>query len=117
MTSAVRQSTDDPAVIAEWRERVARCRASGMRVSEFAANEGVKPKQIAWWKGELTRMEKGLPRSRRSTATASPAFVALKVPAPTSSIDVVLRSGHSLRVSGDFDEQTLRRLIAALEDV
>ena len=113
---------DDPKCVAEWRERVGRCRASGLKVAEFAKREGVKTKQMTWWMGELRRLEEGRPRRRGfAEVDAAPRFVALEVatmasvPPAATPIDVVLRSGLALRVTHDFDEATLRRLVSMLE--
>jgi hypothetical protein len=113
-------AADDPTVIAEWRDRVARYRASGTLAAEFAAKEGVKVRQITWWIGELRRIDQGRPRSRRGARARTPDFVRLQVSSATSSlpspsIEVVLRNGRSLRVTGEFNETVLRRLVSTLE--
>lgn len=112
---------DDPTVVAEWRDRVERWRASGQKMGEFAASEGVKVRQITWWVGEFGRIAKGLPRSRGSGPRRKrPTFVALKVggtsgtSGTSSTIEVLLPGGVALRVARDFDEDTLRRLMATL---
>jgi hypothetical protein len=48
-------------------------------------------------------------------ATA-PAFMEIRRCTPATPVEIVLRSGHVLRVVDGFGEETVRRLLALLED-
>lgn len=79
--------------------------ASGKSVREFADAEGVGPQRLYRWRALI---------GRRST----PAFVEIRRP-PSSvavPVEVVLRSGRFVRVPDGFSDETLRRVVAALED-
>jgi len=91
---------------AQWAERVRRWRASGRTAREFAAREGLHPRTLQWWSSALRRAPK------------PPAFIELSVPvAPTTParIEVVVREGVRIVVSGGFDAELLRQVVAALE--
>jgi len=92
-----------------WRAEDARAvlerlESSGLSVRRFAARENLKVQRLYHWRAQLG-----------STARRGPAFVEIKSMV-TATIEVVLRSGHVLRVPSGFDEETLRRLIATLEE-
>jgi hypothetical protein len=88
----------------QWTERVERWRRSGRTAGEFAAQEGVRPATLSWWGAELKR-----------TARASPGFIEVAPPSAKGSIEVVLGERVRIRVSGTFDAELLRQVVAALE--
>jgi len=83
------------------REVLAALAASGLPVSEFAAREGLDPQRLYGWR-------------RRLTATPGPAFVELRT-GDVARIEVVLRTGHVLRLAESFDPDALRRVLDVLE--
>jgi transposase-like protein len=92
-----------------WREEDARrildaLRASGMTVRAFAGREDIDPQRVYAWRRRLGGGE----------ARSAPAFVELpsRSAAP---IEIVLRTGHVVRVAESFDVDTLRRLLAVLD--
>ena len=94
----------------KWRTRVAACEASGMSVRAYARHTGLHPHTLWGWK-------------RRLEGTAAPNFVSVVVKQPVDdgnsassggTVEVVLKSGHVLRVRSDFDEATLARLLRVI---
>jgi hypothetical protein len=81
-----------------------RLEASGLSVRQFAARENLEVQRLYRWRAQLG-----------SATTRGAAFVEIN-PLPVAMIEVVLRSGDSLRVPKGFDEETLRRLLAILEE-
>jgi transposase-like protein len=79
--------------------------ASGISVRECPTRQGIDAQRVYRWRAQL-----------RSVAAAeeNPAFVEIK-PAGGRAIEVVLRSGHVVRVADGFAEETLRRVVAALD--
>jgi len=71
------------------------------------------------WRFASSRSEKALTASvctaggRRS---AEPTFVEIAQPISGVGIEVVLRSGHVLRVPAGFEAETVRQLVATLGD-
>jgi transposase-like protein len=80
--------------------------ASGLSLREFAAREGVDSQRLYRWRAQL----------RSAGHLTSPAFVEIKASAAVATIEVVLRSGHVVRVRDGFGEDTLRRLVAVLDE-
>jgi transposase-like protein len=77
--------------------------ASGLSVGEFAAQHALDVQRLYRWRAELGR------------AAPAPAFVEIK-PAASQAIEVALRSGHVVSVPDGFSEDTLRRVVAVLDD-
>jgi transposase-like protein len=97
-----RWSAGDARLVLEVAER------SGVSLRRFAAQHGIDPQRLYWW------------RRRALGAAASPSaslqFQEIVVkPATPAVLDVVLRSGHVIRVGANFDADLLRRLVGVLE--
>lgn len=93
----------------QWTEAKARSvlaalDASGLSVMQFAAREGLNDKRLYHWRARF-----------RMAAMKKPTFVEIKPAASSPIIEVVLDSGHLVRVPNGFDGVTLRRLVDALE--
>jgi transposase-like protein len=76
---------------------------SGLSVPAFAVREGLDPQRLYLWRRRLA-----------AETGAAPAFVELRA-ATIERIEVVLRSGHVLRVPDSFEPEALRRLLEVLE--
>ena len=100
--------SSSPSVRRRWRSEDARAvlerlRSSGLSVREFAALEKLDVQRLYRWRALL-----GSTTSGRNT------FVEIK-PTALPVIEVVLRSGDTLRVPRGFDEDTVRRLVTVLQ--
>jgi hypothetical protein len=78
--------------------------SSGLSAGEFAARTGVEAQRLHRWR-----------RALGGAGAGTPAFVEITPVAGATCIEVVLRSGHVLRVRDGFGEEALRRLVAVLE--
>lgn len=90
-----------------WNAREARAilkqlDASGLPVREFAERHGLDAQRLYRWRAQL------------ASAGAPPAFVEIKSSA-SAAIEVVLRSGHVIRVGDGFGEDAFRRVVAVLD--
>lgn len=102
----------------QWEERVRRWQRSGMDAASFAAREGVAPERLRWWRWQL-----GLgPRARRAADTSRFVEVVLEgrsepeVPARAEAeLELVLGQRRVL-VRPGFDAESLRRVLAVLEE-
>ncbi len=112
-----------------WAKRVERLADSGLTLKEFAAEIGVNPNTLAGWRWRLgARRDHRRPPARPS----APAFLEIvrpvdepkaraEPPHPGAAADsaepfeLVLRSGHRVRVPARFEAGALRRLVDALE--
>ena len=92
-----------------WRAKEARAilkdlDASGLSVREFAARHGLETQRLYRWRTQLAS----------SGPVAAPPFVEIGR-SPGLAIEVVLRSGHVIRVPNGFAEDALRRVVAILD--
>jgi len=86
------------------RQVLTACEQSGLTARAYAAREGLDVLRLYYWRALL---------KQRGQKTA--AFVEVRALAPTSTLlEVLLRSGHVLRIEVGFDEETLKRLLSAL---
>jgi transposase-like protein len=104
-----------------WEPRVRRLRESDLTVAEFAAELGVNPKTLTYWKWRLGKeASEGKATSVAPVrARRAPRFVEVEPESTTPSstaerIEVVLDGGLVLRVPHEFEPATLRRVVAAL---
>jgi transposase-like protein len=94
-----------------WAKRVERWRDSGLTLKEFAAEIGVNANTLAGWRWRLSSRDGVSPvASGLRAPTVTPAVAPEVEP-----LEIVLRSGHCVRVPARFDEAALRRVVAALE--
>jgi hypothetical protein len=102
-----------------WAKRVERWKDSGLSAAEFAAEIGVTPKSLSWWKWQLGKGEKRKTAPRRSQArkvVLTPmTFVEMSAPARSDVLEVVLSSGVRVRVSAPVDAAALGRVLDVLE--
>jgi transposase-like protein len=80
-----------------------RLESSGLTVREFAEREGLDRQRLYRWRTQFG-------------PTAVPTFVEIARPVRGAAIEVVLRSGHVLRVPAEFETETVRRLVEILAD-
>jgi transposase len=93
----------------QWRRWISQWRGSGLSVRAFCARHGLASASFYHWRRVLERR-----------AADQPAFVPVQVvadavPAPVSTLEVVLTGGRTVRVAPGFDAATLRQLLAVLE--
>jgi transposase len=102
----------------QWAKRIEQWQRSGMDAASFAAREGVKPEQLRWWRWRL-----GLGPGARK-APAQPSFVEVVLPSEAEvqppaqeGADIELLIGQRrVLVRPGFDAQSLRRVLAVLEE-
>lgn len=104
-----------------WAERVRRWRKSGLTAREFAAELGVNANTLAFWKYEIARNGRDCEAAGGASSRVEFVEVTGAVPEVASNatygepLEVVCAGGRTVRVPRSFDEQTLLRLLAALE--
>jgi transposase-like protein len=84
------------------REVLAAQADSGLSIAAFAAEVGLDPQRLYVW------------RRRFAAEGGAPTFVELARPAGDR-MEVVLRSGHVVRVPDAFEPESLKRLLEVLE--
>jgi len=111
---------------AQWRAHISAQVSSGLTGAGYCRSHGLRPKSFYRWKrilrdsGELEALlqEAAEPAARAGKGT-KPLFAEVQMPGDTtavaSGVEVALGSGRVVRVSRDFDAETLRRVVSALE--
>jgi len=102
LSSLRRWSADDA------RAALSALSASGLSAREFAVKEGLDVQRLHRWRRRLAEP--------CEATEAAPTFVEV-VGRPTDVVEVVLRSGHVLRVSESIEPQALGRIAAVLEEL
>jgi hypothetical protein len=111
-----------------WREHLAAWRRSGQSVRAYCAAQGLSEPSFYSWRRVLTRCDhrggaRSAPDGRTASAALAPGspFVPVRLvedtPPPAATVEVVLRGGRVVRVAAGFAAQTLREVVAALEDL
>ncbi len=95
-----------------WAKRLERWRKSGLSAEDFAAREGIKSKQLGWWRWKLRSF------SSEPAAPGLPQFLPVRVVAPvacppvaTAPVEIGLPNGRVVRVTAGFDAATLERVL------
>jgi len=111
---------------AHWRGVLERWRSSGLPKTEFARREQISPDVLGWWQVQIhkrdgvRRRQVAAVRPRQPAAPRPASFVPVRVveapPVPSPAALEILAGGHTVRVRPGFDAETLKRLVAVLED-
>ena len=113
----------------EWAKRVERWRDSGLTCAEFAAELGINPRTLTYWKwilGKAARGEKRAWPKRRAPsspaeqaskeiAAGAPELIEIQVVPSDTRIELELRGGRRVRIPAGFDPKGLSQLLDLLE--
>ena len=121
---------------AEWARLIDQWRASGLSLPAFCSQQGLKRGTMQNWVYK-TSLKQAVEEARRQARSAEtprqdppplpaplPAFLPIRIaevvaapPVPDrTGVEVVLRPGRRIVIAAGFDSETLRRVIAVLED-
>lgn len=95
-----------------WRQLMGEKRASGQSVAVFCRARRIPVHRFYWWQRQLRDRSNSQP-SR--AAKRSDRFVAVRIPSPGSSLEVVHPGGCVIRLGAGVDTQSLRRVLDALQ--
>ncbi len=107
-----------------WQRVIAAWRRSGLSQAEYCRQSKIARGTFSWWKWRLKQLASEARRPLETKPPSQqPSFMPVHIVAPKErhetlqkGIEVVLSTGRSLRVHGDFDAQVLAKLVAVLED-
>ena len=115
-----------------WRRIIGELDRSGQSLRRFAAGRGLNPNTVTFWRYELRRRDgAGHPAAARvvgkpDEVSPAPAFLPVTVSAAVpaaeertvaGTIEIMLMSGHIVRVSGEVDGHRLRQVLSLLDPV
>jgi hypothetical protein len=100
----------------QMRRVLGRWERSGLTLAAFAKREGVVLSTLAWWRQVFRHAE----REGSAPANRGPQFTEVRISPATpqvsvGAIEVVLRSGHLVRVRAGFDPAVLRAVVSVFE--
>jgi len=98
------------------RRMLARWQRSGLTLREFAQQRGIPVSTLTWWRqvrraGEEAGNGAAVENALVFTEVAPPA----NVPRTPAVLEIVLHSGHVVRVPAGADTDTLQRVLQALQ--
>ena len=99
---------------------LARWERSGLKLREFGERHGIPLSTLTWWRQVFRRAGEPV-NTAPKRVPASDAVVFTEVPRPATVpttppvLEIVLRSGHVLRVPAGADTDTLQRVLQALQ--
>jgi transposase-like protein len=98
------------------RRMLARWQRSGLTLREFAEQRGIPPSTLSWWRQVFRRA--GEEEGNGAAAESAVVFTEVRppgnVPRTPAVLEIVLASGHLVRVPAGADSATLRPVLEAL---
>ena len=104
----------------QMRRMLARWQRSGLTLREFGEQRGIALSTLTWWRQVFRRAGEPVnPAAKSAPDSNEVVFTEVSWPAtvPTTPpvLDIVLRSGHVLRVPAGADTDTLHRVLQTLQ--
>ncbi len=104
----------------QMRRVLARWQRSGLTLREFGQRREIPLSTLTWWRQVFRRAGEQVDTAPKS-ASGSDGVVFTEVPRPATVsttppvLEILLRSGHVLRVPAGADTETLQRVLQALQ--
>jgi hypothetical protein len=104
----------------QMRRMLARWQGSGLTLREFGQQRGIPLSTLTWWRQVFRRAGEPVNAASKSVpARNAVGFIEVPRPAtvPTTApvLEIVLRSGHMLRIPAGADTDTLQRVLRVLQ--
>jgi hypothetical protein len=102
--------------IDSWRDRLAECRASELRVSEYCQRNGLATRRFYYWKLRIAKLDETLPVKGKKTAPSDKWLCVEPEPAiaPHRDVVVVKIAGAEIEIVSGFNPTLLRSVVKAL---
>jgi hypothetical protein len=100
-----------------WQKIIREAARSGLSVREFCRRRQLTIRQFYWWQRRSRPQQTSAQRKQRVSGPDQASFVLVSEDSESSAagIELVLGDGRRLRISRGVDEETLRSVLAALE--
>jgi transposase len=107
-----------------WRRHVARWQSSGLSIRAYCRNEALSEPSFHAWRRVLHQRQEerpaapagGAAQRRPPTATAFVPVRLVETANAGSALEIVVRGGRVVRVAAGFSANTLREVLAVLEE-
>jgi transposase len=99
-----------------WVERLERFAHSGLNPAQFCALEGVSLPSFYSWKRRLTAAAPRPATNPLSDAASGPRLLPVRLPGPSTAVELVLPRGAVVRLLPGCDLAFVRSLVEALGD-
>lgn len=105
---------------AYWREMLAAQAESGLSIRQFCLQQGISQPSLYAWRRRLAEASGGGRKGRAAERHSKPSskggdFISLRLVDAASSLEVIHPRGCRIRITGDVDPTTLRRVLDALD--
>jgi len=110
----------DPEKERFWRSTIREAARSGLSIKEFCRRRRIKESAFYWWQRKLKgpgqkRVIRRLGRAKAAAAGQGTFALVSEEPGElTAGIELVLSDGRRLRIGKGADEETLRKVLAAV---
>ena len=98
-----------------WQKTISEAARSGISIRQFCRQRRLRESQFYWWQHKLRPGRRAGTTLRPNGKPPSFALVSEEAGAPDAGIELVLGEGRKLRIRQGVDEETLRSVLAALE--
>jgi hypothetical protein len=100
-----------------WARTISEAARSGMSIRAFCHQRRLRESQFYWWRHKLraSRQVGATPKAGDHGRPASFALVSNETGEADAGIELVLGDGRKLRIRQGVDEETLRSVLAVLE--
>ena len=96
-----------------WQMAIDAWQSSGLSVRQFCKQEGLSEPSFYMWRKRLKKSSD--PKPDHITDCSPESFIQVSLPtASAPAIELVLSSGHTLRISVGVDRKTLTAILSAL---
>ncbi len=95
-----------------WQMAIETWQDSGMSVNKFCKAEGLSEGTFYSWRKRLSRRHS---RRKEQSSSSPSAFIEVAIPkSDHAALELLLSSGHTLRISSTADNKTLSNVISVL---
>lgn len=91
-----------------WQPHLLGWQDSQLSATEYCRQQELNVHQFKYWQHQLLP---GFKKAKASDPKQPIQFTELKMPLPSSGLEIVLTSGHHILVPDNFHEQTVKRIL------
>jgi len=98
-----------------WRDTITRWRNSDLSVRQFCKDRGLSSSSFYYWRKKLTKTKAS--ETGRQKAKKASTFIEVSIPdGGSSTLELVLTSGNTLKISPSIDNRALSNVLSVLRE-